>query len=130
MAVDKHLPLCQGECENAFCQGILPPKEVTIVQPPLGDPKAEPNEYWLLLQTLYNLHRSPRYWYKKINKILFSIGLTPSLEDLCLFTGFVHDPNNLGVVFLISLSPLASTLMTLFSSQRIPRLKIMLPASQ
>ncbi len=30
----------------------------------------------------------------KINKIIISIGLTPSLEDPCLFTGFVRDPND------------------------------------
>jgi hypothetical protein len=58
IAVDKHCPLCQGDCKNAFCQGILPPKEVTIVGPPSGDPEAEPNEYWLLLQTLHGLRRS------------------------------------------------------------------------
>jgi hypothetical protein len=31
MAIEKCCPLCQGDCKNAFCQGILPPKEVTIV---------------------------------------------------------------------------------------------------
>jgi hypothetical protein len=31
MAVKKHRPLCQGDCKKNFCQGILPPKEVTIV---------------------------------------------------------------------------------------------------
>jgi hypothetical protein len=59
MAVEKHCPLCQGDCKNAFCQGILPPEEVTIVRSPSGDPKAEPNEYWLLLRMLYGLRRSP-----------------------------------------------------------------------
>jgi hypothetical protein len=77
-----------------FAKGILPPEEVTIVQPLLSDPKAEPNEYWLLLQTLYGLCRSPQHGYDKINKILISIGLTPFLEDPCLFTGFVWDPND------------------------------------
>jgi hypothetical protein len=94
MAVKKRRPLRQGDCKNAFCQGVLPPKEVTIVRPPSGDPVAEPNEYWLLLLTLYGLRRSPWHWYEKINKILLSIGLTPSLEDPCLFTGFVRYPND------------------------------------
>jgi hypothetical protein len=31
LAIEKRRPLCQGGCKNAFCQGILPPKEVTIV---------------------------------------------------------------------------------------------------
>jgi hypothetical protein len=32
-----------------FAKGILPPKDVTIIQPPSGNPEAEPNQYWLLL---------------------------------------------------------------------------------
>jgi hypothetical protein len=60
----------------------------------LGDPEAELNEYWLLLQSLYGLCRSSQHWYEKINKILVYIGLTPSLEDPCLFTGFGRDPND------------------------------------
>jgi hypothetical protein len=59
MAVKKCHPLRQRNFKNAFCQSILPLEEVTIVQPPLGDPEAEPNEYWLLLQTLYGFCRSP-----------------------------------------------------------------------
>ncbi len=34
LAVEKCRPLQQGDCKNAFCQGILPPDETTIVQPP------------------------------------------------------------------------------------------------
>ena len=83
-----------GDCKNAFCQGILPPDEVTIVRPPSGDPDAEPGEFWLLLRTLYGLWRSPRHWYDKINAIFRSIGLTPSLEDPCLYSGYLVDPSN------------------------------------
>ena len=94
LAVDKQHPLRQGDCKNTFCQGILPPDEVTIVHPPAGDPEAEPNEYWLLQKTLYGLCRSPQNWYAKINAILKSIGLRPSLEDPCLFTGCRVDPDD------------------------------------
>ncbi len=59
MAVASRCPLCQGDCKNAFCQGILPPDEITIVRPPSGDPEAEPEEYWLLKRTLYGLCRIP-----------------------------------------------------------------------
>ncbi len=42
----QHCPgLKQGDCKNAFCQGILPPEEVTIIWPPLGDPDAAKDEY-------------------------------------------------------------------------------------
>ncbi len=65
-----------------------------IVRPPAGDPDANPNEYWLLQQTLHGLCHSPCHWYDKINKILESIGLCPSLEDPCLYTGCIIDPDN------------------------------------
>ena len=94
MAVASRRPLRQGDCKNAFCQGILPVDEITIVRPPSGDPEAAKDEYWLLKRTLYGLRRSPRHWYDKINAILQSIGLVPSLEDPCLYTGFITDPSN------------------------------------
>ncbi len=53
--------LKQGDCKNAFCQGILPPEETTIAQPPFGVPDATKDEYWLLLKTLYGLRWSPRH---------------------------------------------------------------------
>ena len=88
LAVEKRRALRQGDCKNAFCHGILPPEETTIVRPPAGDPDAEPHKYWLLLKKLYGLRQSPHHWYNKINAILISIGLTPSLEDPCLYSGF------------------------------------------
>ena len=75
--------------KNAFCHGILPPKETTIVCPP-----SDPQEYWLLLKMLYGLLRSPCHWYDKIIAILISIGLKPSLEDPCLFSGIIRDPSD------------------------------------
>ena len=55
LAVQHHCGLKQGDCKNAFCQGILPPEEVMIVHPPSGDPEAVKDEYWLLQKTLYGL---------------------------------------------------------------------------
>jgi hypothetical protein len=54
MAVASPCPFHQGNCKNAFCQGILPPNEITIVRPPNGNPEAAPDEYWLLKCTLYD----------------------------------------------------------------------------
>jgi hypothetical protein len=70
MAVLARHSLHQGDCKNAFCQGILPPDKITIVRPPSGNPEAEPGKFWLLKQTLYGLRRSPQHWYDKINAIL------------------------------------------------------------
>ncbi len=86
--------LKQGNCKNAFCQDILPPEEVTIIRPPLGDPDAAKDKYWLLLKTLYKLRHSPHHWYEKIDSILHSIGLTPNAHDPCLHIGVVRDPHD------------------------------------
>jgi hypothetical protein len=48
MAVKHRCTLKQGNCKNAFCQGILPADEVAIIKPPIGDPDAETDKYWLL----------------------------------------------------------------------------------
>jgi hypothetical protein len=88
------LSALQGDCKNAFCQGILPPEEITIVRPPSGDPDAAKDKYWLLQKTLYGLRPSPCHWYERIDSILRSIGLTPNTHDPCLYTGFVRDPRN------------------------------------
>jgi hypothetical protein len=55
LAVQHRRGLKQGDCKNAFCQGILPPEEVTIVRPPSRDPDVVKDEYWLLQKTLYGL---------------------------------------------------------------------------
>ncbi len=94
LTVEKHRALRQGDCKNTYCQGILLPEETMIICPPSGDPDADPNKFWLLLKILYGLRCSPRYWYNKINAILISIGLTYSLEDPCLYSGFIKDPSN------------------------------------
>ena len=85
--------LRQGDVKNAFCNGDLPPEETTIVRPPLGDPDADKNEFWLLRKTLYGLRRSLKHWYDKIARILRSFGLSPNAYDPCIFSGFVHDPS-------------------------------------
>jgi hypothetical protein len=59
MAAKQHQVLKQGDCKNAFCQGILPPDKITIVEPHIGDPELAKDEYWLLKRTLYGLRRSP-----------------------------------------------------------------------
>jgi hypothetical protein len=94
LAVQHCCGLKQGDCKNAFCQGILPPEEITIIRPPSGDPDAAKDKYWLLQKTLYGLRHSPHHWYEKIDSILHSIGLTPNAHDPCLYTGFVRDPRN------------------------------------
>jgi hypothetical protein len=46
-----------------------------------------------------------RHWYDKINAILQSMGLTPSLKDPCLYTSFIRDPKDPSVT--ITTSPLS-----------------------
>jgi hypothetical protein len=55
LAMERRCTLKQGNCKNAFCQGILPDDEITIVKPPIKDPDATKNKYCLLKRTLYGL---------------------------------------------------------------------------
>ncbi len=94
MAVERRCTLKHGDCKNAFCQGILPPDEVAIVKPPIGDPNAKKDEYWLLKRMLYGLCRSPYHWYTKIKGILLSLGLKDNTSDPRLFVGNLVNPSN------------------------------------
>ncbi len=94
MAVERRRTLKQGDCKNAFFQGILPEDKITVVKPPIGDPDAAKDKYWLLKKTLYGLRRSPRHWYNKIKAVLQSIGLRQNASDPCMFTGSIVDPSN------------------------------------
>ncbi len=94
LAIQQRRTLKEGDCKNAFCQGILPPDEITIVKTPIGDPDAKKDEYWLLKRTLYGLRRSPKHWYDKIRKILTSIGLNQNPYNPCLFSGHIIYPTD------------------------------------
>ena len=48
LAVNHHRTLKQGDVKNAFCNSDLPPEKVTIVRPPIVNPGARKNKYWLL----------------------------------------------------------------------------------
>ncbi len=86
-AIEKRRKLKQADYKNAFCNPTLPPDETTVIRPPLGDPDAEPGEYWLLNKTLYGLRRSPKHWYDMASAALLSMGLQQSAHDPCLFHG-------------------------------------------
>ena len=94
MAVEQRRTLRQGDCKNAFCQGILPPDEITIVTPLIGNPDAKKDEYWLLKRMLYGLRCSPRHWNVKIKSTLEKIWLCLNAYDPCLFSGNIIDPSN------------------------------------
>ncbi len=43
LAVERRCTLKHDDVKNAFCNGVLPPEEVTIVRPLLSDPSTKPN---------------------------------------------------------------------------------------
>jgi hypothetical protein len=96
LATEHHCTLKQGNYKNAFCQGILPDDKITIIKPPIGDPDATKNKYWLLKRTLYGLQHSSCHWYTKINAALNQIGLQANSSDPFLYTGHIIDPSNPG----------------------------------
>jgi hypothetical protein len=91
-AVERRRKLKQADYKNAFCNPTLPEDETTIIRPPLGDPDAQPGEYWLLKKTLYGLRRSPKHWYDMASAALLAMGLKQSTHDPCLFHGVPSSP--------------------------------------
>merc|ERR1712025_1271453 len=55
MAVEDGRRLKQGDCKNAFCNGILPEDEAIIAKPPLGCPRPKRGSFWKLSKALYGL---------------------------------------------------------------------------
>jgi hypothetical protein len=92
-AVERRRKLKQADYKNAFCNPTLPTNETTVIRPPLGDPDAQPGEYWLLNKTLYGLRRSPKHWYDMASAALLSMGLQQSAHDPCLFHGIPSTPD-------------------------------------
>jgi len=121
MAVEQRRTLKQGNVKNAFCNGNLPPEEVTVVRPPLGDPSAAKNEFWLLKKTVYGLRCSPKHWYDKIDRIFQSMGIQKNIYDPCLYTGFIKDPEDPSNTAALIPMALGSTLTILYSSPRVTR---------
>ena len=79
----------QGDFIHAFCQSTLPSHEQHICEPPLGCQVTPPNTYLWLIKTLYWLKRSPKHWYEKSKKVLATIGIHPSPNALCLYSGII-----------------------------------------
>ena len=79
----------QDDFIQAFYQSTLPTHEQYICKPPLGCPVTPPNTYLRLIKTLYGLKRSPRHWYEKSKNVLATIGLHPSPNAPCLYSGTI-----------------------------------------
>jgi hypothetical protein len=94
LAVEHCRTLKQEDFKNTFCQGILPNGKITTVKPPVGDPDADKDKYWLLKKTFYGLRRSPHHRYNKIMTVLNSLCPKNNAPDPCLFTDSIVDPNN------------------------------------
>ena len=86
MAIEKGRRLRQGDCKNAFCNGILPDDEVCIVRPPLDCPRSKKGTFWKLNKTLYGLKRSAHHWFTKISDHLTEdMGFRAMDQDKCVF---------------------------------------------
>ena len=95
MAVEDGRRLKQGDCKNAFCNGILPDDEICVVKPPLGCPKSPKGTYWKLNKTLYGLARSAHHWYTKLsNHLIDDMGFRSMAQDKCVLkcTPFEGEP--------------------------------------
>ena len=86
MAIQDGRRLKQGDCKNAFCNGILPDDEICIVRPPQDCPRTKKGVYWKLNKTLYGLSRSAHYWHKTIsNHLTEDMNFEFMDHDRCVF---------------------------------------------
>ena len=86
MVVEDGGKLKQGDCKNAFCNGILPDDEICIVKPPLNCPRSAKGTYWKLNKTLYGLSQSAHHWFTKIsNHVTEDMGFVAMDQDKCVF---------------------------------------------
>ena len=72
---------------QAFCQRKIPPHEKYVLKPPHGDTMCPPNTYWLLLNTIYGLKRSPCHFFNLALKFFSQCQLVQFSQAPCLFTG-------------------------------------------
>lgn len=89
LAVHHRRPLRQGDFKQAFVQATLSTEEQYVLKPPAGCPLSEPNMYWLLRRTLYDLKRSVHHWFDKAPQILEKLNLIPLMNASCIFKGQV-----------------------------------------
>ena len=86
MAVSDGRCLKQGDCKNAFCNGILPDNKICIVKPPIGCPQSKSGSFWKLNKTIYGLTRSAHHWYSKISSHLTDdMGFDSMDQDHCVY---------------------------------------------
>ena len=121
LAAEQHCKLKQGNVKNTFCNSNFSPEEVTIVCSPSGDLSAANKELWLLRKTGYGLCCIPKHWYNKVVSIFPSLGLRPNAYNPCVFSGFIHNPNNPDDSPNLFRSQLVSILITLYNSPPVTR---------
>lgn len=86
MAVEDGRRLKQGDCKNAFCNGILPEDEVIIVKPPQDCPRSKRGTCWKSNKTSHGLARSAHHWHTAMSGHLADdLGFKAMDHDKCVF---------------------------------------------
>ena len=80
----------QGYLNDTIFNAKLPYDEFTVIQPPIGDPAFQYDEYWIL----YGLRRSPHHWYNMIKGNLLNMGLNTSPYDPCIISIVLTKPSS------------------------------------
>ena len=78
-----------GDIKQSFKQSKLPSDKTYVVKSLTGCPRTLEGSYWFLKCALHSLRRVPQHWFDKMTKVLQSIGLHPSPNNPCIFSGFL-----------------------------------------
>jgi hypothetical protein len=117
-------PLCQGDCKNAFCQGILPPDKITIVFPPAVIPKPPLMNIGSLNGCSMDFGAAHGIGMTKLMPSLGQLGSPHSLRSCVSIQDLYVTPQILRLSSHWHRCPLVSTPTTLSISPKILQLKL------
>ena len=90
LAVHENHYVHQMDVKTAFLNGDIE-EEIYMTQPEGYEDKSFPNAVCYLKKSLYGLKQAPRNWYKKIDPVLQSVGVSRSVADNGIYCGVVND---------------------------------------
>ena len=108
MVAVKDLECDQMDVITAFLHGLIWDRKIYVQQP---HGFGEGTDVCELQKALYGLRQSPLLWYERLAEFLTKIGLSPLMDDPCVFRP--KDPDTFLVLYVDDLLIIAPTTMIL-----------------
>ena len=79
-----NLELDQLDVKTTFLHGYLD-ETIYMVQPKGFEVQGKEDLFCLLKKSIYRLKQSPRYWYRRFDDFIASLGFQRSSYDMCVY---------------------------------------------